>query len=232
MKGLFVTGTDTDCGKTVVACALARGLRARGFRVAPFKPVAAGARRTATGLRNADAEALIAACGGGWDYARVNPLCFESPVSPHLAAAEAGVVVSLPPLLAIARELAGEADLLLAEGAGGWLVPLGPGMDIADLAAALGLPVVLVVGLRLGCINHARLSARALQASGLPLAGWIGSVLDPQMARLEENIATLEERLPLPALGVLPHGADPAAADAVLDWERLLAGLDAAGGTV
>ena len=204
MKGLFLTGTDTDCGKTRVAVALAHALRAAGYRVAPFKPVAAGAERRSAGLRNADAETLIAACGGGWDYGLVNPYCFAPPVSPHLAAAEAGEVVDATVLRGAAEQLAAQADLLLVEGAGGWLAPLGSGINIEDLALALGRPVVLVVGLRLGCLNHAQLSADRIRRSGAGLAGWIGSMVDPGMARCEENIATLRDLLPAPCLGILP----------------------------
>ncbi len=204
MKGLFLTGTDTDCGKTRVAVALAHALRAAGYQVAPFKPVAAGAERTSAGLRNADAEALIAACGGGWDYGLVNPYCFAPPVSPHLAAAEAEQIVDASVLRGAAEQLAAQADLLLVEGAGGWLAPLGAGIDIEDLALALGLPVVLVVGLRLGCLNHARLSADRICRSGAHLVGWIGSVVDPAMRRREDNIASLRDLLPAPCLGLLP----------------------------
>ncbi len=217
MKGLFVTGTDTDCGKTRVALALIGALRARGLRVAPFKPVAAGARRTPEGPRNADAEALIRAAGGDWPYAEVNPYCFEPAVAPHLAAAEAGVEIALPGILDAAHALSQRADLLLVEGAGGWRVPLGPELDMQGLALALDLPVVLVVGLRLGCINHALLSAQAVRASGASLAGWIGSVLAPDMPRLQDNLRTLRQLLPAPCLGVLPHLPDGETGGACLD---------------
>jgi len=211
MKGFFVTGTDTDCGKTRVACALIEKLRGQGLKVAPFKPVAAGARWVNGQLRNDDALRLIEAAGGGWDYDLVNPYCFEPPVSPHLAAAEAQRPIELPLILDAARRLAAAADLLIVEGAGGWLVPLGDRLDIADLASALGLPVLLVVGLRLGCLNHARLSAAQIAASGLPLVGWIGSQLDPAMLYAEANLETLKQCLLMPCCGVLPHlesGAD------------------------
>lgn len=207
MKGLFITGTDTGCGKTEVACALARALREQGLRVAPFKPVAAGVTDTPAGRRNTDALALIEACGGDWPYELVNPVCLAEPVSPHLAARDEGVTIDVADLARRASHLAGQADLLLAEGAGGWLAPISDYQTMEDLALALGLPVVLVVGLRLGCLNHALLTAARLQAHEVPFAGWIGSVVEPGMARLEENIATLRKRLPVPLLGVLPHGA-------------------------
>ena len=205
MRGVFVTGTDTDSGKTRVAVALIQRLRESGLRVAPFKPVAAGAEETADGLRNQDALRLIAAAGGDWFYERVNPYCFAPPVSPHLAAAEARVIIEPVLLRDVCRSLAAEADLVVVEGAGGWLAPLGDGWGIEGLATELGLPVVLVVGLRLGCLNHALLSAARIQASGLPLLGWVGSVLDPQMSRLEQNIQTLEHSLGRASLGILPH---------------------------
>ncbi len=205
MRGLFVTGTDTGCGKTQVATALIRGLRARGLRVAGFKPVAAGAEHRDGLLQNDDALALGRASGLSLPYAAVNPYCFAPPVSPHLAAAEAGETIDPEVIVAAAAALAARSDMLIVEGAGGWLVPLGPGLDLADLVPALGLPVVLVVGLRLGCLNHARLSEQAIRASGARLFGWIGSQVDPQMARLNGNITTLEDRLSSPCLGILPH---------------------------
>jgi dethiobiotin synthetase len=205
MKGVFLTGTDTDSGKTRVAVALIRRLRENGLRVAPFKPVAAGAEETPDGLCNQDALRLIAAAGGEWPYERVNPYCFAPPISPHLAAEEAGVIIESTKLRDACGSLAAMADLVVVEGAGGWLAPLGDDWGIEALAIELGLPVVLVVGLRLGCLNHALLSAARIQASGLPLLGWVGSVLDPQMSRLERNIQALERSLGCPSLGVLPH---------------------------
>ncbi len=205
MKGLFITGTDTGCGKTRVACALAVALRQKGLRVAPFKPVAAGAVDTPAGRRNDDALALIEACGGDWPYELVNPVCLTEPVSPHLAAREEGVGIDIADLVQRANRLGGEADLLLAEGAGGWLAPIGDYQTMEDLALAMGLPVVLVVGLRLGCLNHALLTAARLQTGSAQFGGWVGSVVEPGMGRLEENIATLCERLPAPMLGLLPY---------------------------
>lgn len=201
--GLFVTGTDTDCGKTVVATALIEAFRERGRQVAGFKPVAAGARATAGGLRNDDAAALAAASGLDLPYGWVNPYCFEWPIAPHLAAAEAGVVIEPGPILAAYDELRIRSDLVIAEGAGGWLVPLADGLDVASLAGLLQLPVVLVVGLRLGCLNHARLSEMAIRRSGATLVGWIGSQVDPDMPHLDENVATLKARLDSPCLGLL-----------------------------
>lgn len=204
-RGVFVTGTDTDCGKTFVACTLIRQLRARGMRVGGFKPVAAGAARHDGALRNDDALALMAAGGLGLPYATVNPYCLEPAIAPHLAAAEAGVVIDPAVILAARAELAACCDFLVVEGAGGWRVPLGPRLDIQALALALGLPVVLVVGLRLGCLNHALLSEQVILSSGARLLGWIGSQVDPVMPRFEANIAALRERLTTPCLGIVPH---------------------------
>lgn len=227
-RGLFVTGTDTGCGKTRVAATLIGLLRAQGLRVAGFKPVAAGAEMHDGFLQNDDALTLAGASGIDFPYATVNPYCFAPPIAPHLAAAEAGVRIELPVLQAAFAELAGRADIVLTEGAGGWLVPLDAGCDMAALALALRLPVLLVVGMRLGCINHARLSERAILASGAPLIGWVGSQVDPAMDCYEANLATLDDVLDSPCLGVLPHPRavpKPATARA-LRVGTLLAALD------
>lgn len=208
-RGVFVTGSDTDCGKTFVARAMLHQLGAQGVRAAGFKPVAAGAAWRDGELRNDDALALQSASGPDLPYALVNPYCFEPAIAPHLAAAEAGVEIDLGVILAARAGLAQQCDFIVAEGAGGWLVPLGPHLDIEGLAVALELPVLLVVGLRLGCLNHALLSARAVRASGARLAGWVASQVDPHMQRAEANVASLVERLGAPCLGVLPRpGSD------------------------
>lgn len=234
--GVFVTGTDTEIGKTYVSCALLAAARARGRRVGAMKPIAAGAEATALGLRNDDAVALIDALRGtppgtpvpAAEYDAVNPYCFAPPVSPHIAAAEAGIAPDLARIAAMARgRLAGtppENDWLVVEGAGGWLAPLGPRESIADLAVAVGLPVLLVVGLRLGCLNHAELSAREIRRSGLPLAGWVANAVDPDMARREENVSMLTSRFGEPPLARFGHGDPPAvlaAAGATL-FDRLV----------
>lgn len=209
MSGWFVTGTDTEVGKTTSACGLVAKLAARGERVAVMKPVASGCRRTPEGLRNEDAEALIAASGQPWAYAQVNPYAFEPPIAPHIAAAQAGVEIDPAHILGNFHALRGRAERIVVEGAGGFRVPLGPGFDSADLAVELGLPVILVVGLRLGCINHALLTAEAVLARGLAFAGWVGNRLG-EMDVPEENVVALTERLPGPCLGILPRLADPA----------------------
>lgn len=224
MRNLFVTGTDTGVGKTLVAAALLRGFRQRGLRVAGMKPVASGCERTPAGLRNEDALALQAQSSAHWPYATVNPFAYEPPIAPHVAAAEAGVPIDFDTIAACYRQLDADSDLVVVEGAGGWLVPLAGERTIADLAASLGLDVVLVVGLRLGCLNHAFLSAEAIAARGLTLAGWVANTVDPGYERLEANLATLDARLPAPRLGLVPHvrAGDVGAAAAALDVAPLL----------
>jgi dethiobiotin synthetase len=204
-RGLFVTGTDTGCGKTFVARALLRHLRVQGVRAVGFKPVAAGAAWRDGLLLNDDALALIAASGLDLPYAAVNPYCFESAVAPHLAAEAQGVEISAPAILAALDALRMAHDFVVVEGAGGWRVPLSPTLDIAGLARMLDLPVLLVVGLRLGCLNHALLSEQVIRDSGVRLAGWVGSQVEPDMVCLNENVATLVDRLAVPCLGVLTH---------------------------
>lgn len=212
-SGIFVTGTDTDCGKTRVSVALIERLRQRGVRVGGFKPVAAGARWCDGQLRNDDALALGKAADLGVDYRLINPYCFESPIAPHLAAHRTGQAIGLAPILAARDALSAACDFLVTEAAGGWRVPLGPGLDIEGLALELRLPVLLVVGLRLGCLNHALLTALSIRSSGAALIGWVGSHVDPAMSHLNENILTLEKELPVPCLGVLRHPMSSAPAD-------------------
>ena len=218
-RDFFVTGTDTGVGKTLVSSALLRGLRQRGRSVAGMKPVASGSDPGPMGLRNEDALALQAESSRRWPYEVVNPYAFAPPIAPHLAAAEAGVEVGLEHILSCFRELREGSESVVVEGAGGFLVPLGPGVSFADLPRALGLEVVLVVGLRLGCLNHAFLTAEAIANRGLNLAGWAGSLVDPGFERLPENIESLRAGLPAPCLGVIPHLATP-------DLDRAVAALD------
>ncbi|MDR3388570.1 MAG: dethiobiotin synthase [Rudaea sp.] len=209
-RGVFITGTDTGIGKTLVSATLLAACNAEGRRAVGMKPVASGCTQTPQGWRNDDARLLIAHSTGTPDYALVNPYAFAAPIAPHVAAADAGVEIHLEPILAAFAALSTNYDCIVVEGVGGWCVPLSPALMQSDLARALDLPVILVVGLRLGCINHALLSARAIVADGCQLAGWIGNGVDPTMARIEDNIATLRARLPAPCLGVLPpsHGRD------------------------
>ena len=209
MFALYVTGTDTGIGKTLASCALLHALRGHGLRAVGMKPVASGCERVDGEWRNADALALQAAGGAGIAYADINPFALEHPLAPELAAREAGVEVALEPILAAHARLAQQADALIVEGVGGWAAPLSATLMQADLVRALQLPVLLVIGLRLGCLNHALLSARAIAADGLHLAGWIASHVDPAMERVEDNLAMLRKRMPAMCWGVLPHAQPP-----------------------
>ena len=223
MHGVFLTGTDTGCGKTHAAVGLIRALRQQGLRVAGYKPVAAGAATCDGILQNDDALALWRAGSPGFSYHQVNPYCLSEPVSPHLAAAASNVQIAAEVIADGLVDLAARSDCVVVEGAGGWFVPLSPNLDIAGLARHLDLPVILVVGLRLGCLNHAQLSEKAIMASGASLLGWIGSQVDPVMARVEENLDTLRQRLVSPCLGVLPYrpSGHSAQADAAFDLDAL-----------
>jgi dethiobiotin synthetase len=204
-KGLFITGTDTGVGKTVIAAALVRTLVAQGHRVAVMKPVASGSEHTSEGLRNEDALALMAAANVAAPYDHVNPYCFEPAISPHIAAEEAGIAVDTAHIRHNFDILAAAADLVIVEGAGGWFAPIGQKTSISDLAKALDLPVVLVVGIRLGCINHARLTKLAIEMQHQPkLAGWIANTIDPVMPRQKENLETLTRHLGEPPLAIVP----------------------------
>jgi dethiobiotin synthetase len=209
-KGFFVTGTDTGIGKTVVAAALARALVARGLRVAVMKPIASGSEPTPAGPRNADALALIAAANVAAPYETVNPYCFLPPISPHIAALDRGVVIDLALLRERLESLASAADCIIVEGAGGWLAPVSDGATMAELAITLGLPVLLVVGLRLGCLNHALLTRESIAARGVPFAGWLANAIDPRFERSAENLATLTARLGAAPLARVPVLERPA----------------------
>ena len=208
-SGVFIAGTDTGIGKTLVSSTLLHALRAAGVRAAGMKPVASGCAQTPHGLRNEDALALIAASDPPPDYALCNPIALREPIAPHLAAAHAGVDIRLGPIREAFDALSTSTQCLVVEGVGGWAVPLSPTLMLADLVRALRLPVILVVGLRLGCLNHAQLSARAIAADGCKLIGWIGNRVDPEMACVEENLATLHALLCAPCLGVLPYASAP-----------------------
>jgi dethiobiotin synthetase len=204
-RGIYITGTDTGIGKTAVSCALLHALRARGLRAVGMKPVASGSERTPDGWRNDDALRLLAASDPQPDYALVNPYALPEPTAPELAAADVGITVALDPLRVAFDALSAQAGVVVVEGVGGWASPLSPHLDQAELARALELPVLLVVGLRLGCINHARLSARAIRADRLHLLGWIGSAVDAGFQHSEETVAILDRVIAAPRLGLLPH---------------------------
>lgn len=212
-KGFFITGTDTEVGKTTIAAGLLHAARIAGLSTAAVKPVASGCEATESGLRNSDALALLAECSLRLDYDQVNPQAFAPAIAPHLAARQAGVVLDAASLVSAVRLVLDlKADLTVVEGAGGWRVPLSGKAALSDVAIGLGLPVILVVGVRLGCINHALLSAEAILADGLRLAGWVANEVDPRAACMDEVIATLEERLPAPCIGRVPWLKDASVA--------------------
>ncbi len=207
-KGIFIAGTDTGVGKTLIACALLQGFAARGLRVAAMKPVAAGAVRRRGVWRHDDVVQLRAAANVDAPLAAVNPYCFAPPIAPHIAAEEAGLKIRMAVIAKNYARLGRNADLVVVEGAGGLLVPLGA-FSAADIPARLELPVVLVVGLRLGCLNHALLTVEAMQARGLYLAGWVANRIDPAMARATENLQALRARIKAPLLGTVRHLRNP-----------------------
>jgi dethiobiotin synthetase len=220
-RHFFVAGTDTGVGKTHGTQALIHAFRRAGERVAGMKPVASGSARTRDGFRNQDALDLQAASFPPPPYERVNPIALEEAVAPHLAARLTGTPIAWEPLDAAFETLTRDYERVVVEGVGGWLVPLADDKSAEDIPRRWNLPVVLVVGVRLGCINHARLTARAIEADGCRLAGWIANLIEPTMPLLEENVATLREYLPAPCLGVLPHRVAPADAAVLIDLSPL-----------
>lgn len=203
-KALFVTGTDTGVGKTHVSVSLVKALVKHRLRTAVMKPIASGSDQTPDGLRNEDAVALMAASNVQVQYATVNPYCFEPPISPHIAAEEAQVEVELGLIAAKFHELTSRADFTLVEGAGGWYAPISRTQSMVDLPRSLQIPALLVVGVRLGCVNHTRLSKEAIEASGVPLAGWVANCIDPALERAAENLATLETIMGSAPLATFP----------------------------
>ena len=208
-RGFFITGTDTGVGKTWITLGLIHGLRRRGLTVAGMKPVASGAAATPRGLRNEDAIAIRAAANVRASYEEVNPYCFAPPIAPHVAAEEAGTCIRFEHLEARHRTLASRADMVLVEGVGGWRVPLGPEGDVGALAQRLRHPVILVVGLRLGCINHALLSADALAADGVECAGWIANTVEEGYLRRAQTLSTLQRSMRWPLLAEVPAMSRP-----------------------
>jgi dethiobiotin synthetase len=216
-KAFFVTGTDTDVGKTVVSCGLLAALNARGLSTAAIKPVAAGCEQTADGLRNDDALRLQQAMSLSLHYDEINPVALAPAIAPHIAAGQAGRRVNLAQLIGVSRGvLMHKADVTLIEGAGGWRVPLNAREFLSGLAVQLNLPVIMVVGMRLGCISHALLTAEAIARDGLTLAGWVANRCVAQMDCYEENVAAIRDRLHAPLLGEVPYlpggGAEQVAA--------------------
>jgi len=210
-SGFFITGTDTGVGKTLIGVALTRAFVARGLKTAVMKPVAAGVIETPHGPRNDDAVELLGASNVAAAYVDVNPWLLSTPVSPHLAARADGVTIRPEPILAAYARLAANSEVVIVEGAGGWLAPISATETMADIAHQLALPVILVVGLRLGCLNHALLTREAIRARGLPFAGWIANQMRTEMPLVDANIETLAGRFGAPPLGVVPPGALPSA---------------------
>jgi len=211
MSGFFVTGTDTGVGKTLVTVALTRALVQRGLRTAVMKPVAAGAIETPQGLRNDDALELLGASNVKSAYEDVNPWLLTTPASPHLAARHDGVSIGAEKVLTAFRRLAAASDVVMVEGAGGWLAPISSVATMADIAAQLALPVIFVVGMRLGCLSHALLTREAIRSYGLPFAGWIANKMHSEMALADPNIDTLASRFGAAPLGIVPAASALAA---------------------
>lgn len=226
MSKFFIAGTDTDAGKTLVSAALLHKANLLGAKTMGLKPIAAGADSLLEGkARNSDAVLLQQTASIELAYDSVNPVLLEQAIAPHIAAELAGRNLSAQRLAGFCRgAMMQKSDLCLVEGAGGWLVPLNQRETMADLAKQLALPVVLVVGMRLGCINHALLSQAAIELSGLPLAGWVATQIDGEQPYAQENLASLEARLRAPCLGYIPNLADPSpeAAAEFLDISKLI----------
>jgi dethiobiotin synthetase len=232
VKGVFVTGTDTDCGKTEISLAVMTALQARRLWVLGMKPVASGCDRTPRGPRSEDARRLRAQGSIEADYDLVNPYAFEPPIAPHIAAGQIGSEVELALIRNAAMALSAQCDFLVIEGVGGWRVPLGPALFVSDLPLALGLPVLMVCGLKLGCINHTLLTADSIRATGNHLIGWVANQVDPDMQALQENLATLAALINAPCLGVIPWltSPDPRRIAEQLAVDVLLEGSGTTGG--
>lgn len=208
----FVTGTDTDAGKTLISCALLARFSSQGKKTLGLKPVSAGCERFEGELRNSDALSLMAHSTIELSYSQVNPYAFEAPIAPHIASADAGVRMTADKLQAyINGALMRSYDVALIEGAGGWRVPINDRESLATLAVKLGYPVVLVVGMKLGCLNHALLTVEAIRRDGLNLVGWVANQIDPEMSEFDRNLEWLTQTIPAPCLGVVPFLNQPKA---------------------
>ena len=206
MSGLFITGTDTEIGKTFVSSLLIKLLAEEGINVVGMKPIASGAKIIDGELKNDDALSLIDASNVMVDYKSINPYVFEPAVSPHIAAEEAGIEIDLDEIKGCFDQLQNKSDAVVVEGVGGWYAPVSCHATVADLAETLQLPIILVVGLRLGCLSHALLTAQAIRQSGLPVAGWIANHVEKDFSSAEKNISTLKHFLnDFPFLGSVSH---------------------------
>jgi dethiobiotin synthetase len=232
-RGVFVTGTDTGVGKTEIACGLVRAFAAMGRTVIGMKPVAAGARRIGGQLRNSDVECLIRDANVKMPRRILNPYIFSAAIAPHIAAERAGTEIELSAITTAYDQLARRAQIVVVEGVGGFLVPLNSRYDTGELARRLALPVVLVVGMRLGCLSHALLTTAAIASRGINLAGWVANRVDPRMRAYRENLATLKARLPAPLVGEIafrPHLAERRRAiDRALQASHLIGRMAAPG---
>ncbi|KFZ38807.1 dethiobiotin synthase [Shewanella mangrovi] len=206
----FVTGTDTDSGKTAVSAALLHKARTfHGMRTLGIKPVASGCERTADGLRNSDAQLLMSESSLQLDYDRINPFTFEPAIAPHVAAEDSGIDISPEAILSsLDFTQFSVADFCLMEGAGGWRLPLGDNRYLSEVVSALGISVIIVVNMRLGALNHALLTRDAILADGLQVAGWVANNTGPQMQRYQENLISLKEMMAAPFLGEVPYLED------------------------
>ena len=223
-KTIFISGTDTDVGKTLVACAILHAANEQGLSTVAVKPVAAGCEETKNGLHNDDALALSLHSGTKLSYDLVNPVALKEAIAPHIAAQKMAVTLSNKQLRkACLKVIALGHDLTVIEGAGGWLVPINDTETLADLPTSLGLPVVLVVGIRLGCLNHALLSTQAIEQAGLAIVGWVANIIEDSSVS-NENIASLRQRITAPCLGVIPPLSHVSAENAAqhLDIKQLL----------
>ncbi|WP_088328636.1 dethiobiotin synthase [Lacimicrobium sp. SS2-24] len=222
MKSFFVTGTDTEVGKTFVTATMLHQLAYRRFQTIGFKPVASGSEETEDGLRNADALTLQAASTLALTYEQVNPFTFLPAIAPHIAAKEQGQVISLKRLTEHYHKLKQlGADYLFTEGAGGWRLPLGDDDYLSDFVKAEKIDVILVVGMRLGCLNHALLTCEAIAADGLNLAGWVANQVELDMPHIETNLESLKQRIQAPFLGYIPRLNDPESSQQYLDLTPL-----------
>lgn len=211
MNGYFITGTDTECGKTEITLGVMQWLQSQQLNVAGMKPIASGCEVTTEGLRNDDADRILKQSSGSLTYSQINCYSFQPAIAPHIAAAEAAVDIDFEVIKRAADQLSQQSDRLVIEGVGGWRVPLGRDGALSDLALALDLPVILVVGLKLGCINHALLTAESIQASGGKLVGWVGNHVEASMSVADENIQTLRSEIAVPCFGIVPNLAKPTA---------------------
>ncbi|WP_455210267.1 dethiobiotin synthase [Kaarinaea lacus] len=207
-KGFFITGTDTEIGKTTVSVALMHALKQRGYHVAGMKPVSAGCESTTAGLRNNDAQALLRESSIDLAYELANPFAYEPPIAPHIAAAQTNLAINIETITNAYEKIAAQVDVVIVEGVGGWAVPINDRQTMADVAIALNLPVILVTGIRLGCLNHALLTYEAIKAKGCQSAGWIANLLGENNLVTEQNIRYLKQALPITYLGTLPYAAN------------------------